>query len=79
MTVMPLISVLMPLALVLLECHIPLCHSSSDIAEYMGDKVTHVVTNSQWDDNFDEVSSTPCDYYSVMYTCKYHVSRRNDI
>ena len=26
------------------------------IAEYMGDKVTHIVTDSQWDDNFDEAS-----------------------
>ena len=26
------------------------------IAEYMGDIVTHIVTNSQWDDNFDEAS-----------------------
>jgi len=27
-----------------------------DIAEYMGDKVTHIVTDSKWDDNFDEAS-----------------------
>jgi len=27
----------------------------SDIAEYMGDGVTHIVTESKWDDNFDEV------------------------
>ena len=29
--------------------------SISDIAEYMGDGVTHIVTESKWDDNFDEV------------------------
>jgi len=33
----------------------------SDIAEYMGDGVTHIVTESKWDDNFDEVC--------VCYVC----------
>ena len=27
----------------------------SDIVDYMGDGVTHIVTESKWDDNFDEV------------------------
>ena len=36
----------------------------------MGDKVTHIITNSKWDDNFDEASfilatSSSLNHYSV--------------
>ena len=30
----------------------------------MGDKVTHVITDSKWDDNFDEVS---CTHHSTIF------------
>ena len=32
----------------------------SDIVDYMSDGVTHIVTESKWDDNFDEVCFLQC-------------------
>ena len=54
----------------------------SDIVDYMIDGVTHIVTESKWDDNFDEVCFLQCfvDCYctvthtwsGIHCTCKFY-------
>ena len=56
----------------------------SDIVDYMSDGVTHIVTESKWDDNFDEVCFLQCFvdcYCNVTHTwsgiqrCTVHVHK----
>ncbi|CAH1263828.1 XRCC1 [Branchiostoma lanceolatum] len=49
---------------------------NGSMEDYMCDKVTHVITNEEWDDNFDEALSDNCDLTFVRPQWVYKCSER---